>query len=149
MWTAYLSPAQIELFQRMSSSEQRHARAVLGTLQNMGYSEVALGQAALLHDAGKMGGRIRLWNRALTVLLQSLAPGLLLQMAHDEPGSWRYPFFVQLRHASRSADMATQVRADSLAVALIRWHHTRPEETNLDAQRRALLMALRSADDQN
>lgn len=149
MWTGYLRSEQIALFESMPSPEQRHALAVLHTLQDMGQVESALGQAALLHDVGKMEGSIRLWHRVLTVVLQSLAPGLLLQMARDEPSSWRYPFFVQLWHASRSADMATQVGADPLAVALIRWHHTRPEETNLDARGRALLVALRLADDQN
>jgi hypothetical protein len=149
IWTEYLSAEQIKLFGCMSLSEQRHALSVLGTLQRAGHSEVVLGQAALLHDAGKMGGSIRLWHRVLAVLLQSLAPGVYLQIAREEPGSWRYPFFVQLWHASRSADLAAQVGTDPQAVALIRWHHTQPEQTHLDAQGRALLLALRSADDQN
>jgi hypothetical protein len=148
-WTGYLGAGQMELFQHMSPLEQRHALEVLGTLQRQGHSEPALAQAALLHDAGKTGGRIRVWHRVLAVMLQSVAAGMLWQIARDEPGSWRYPFFVQLRHASRGAHLAMQAGADARAIELIRWHHTPPHQTNLDAQSRALLAALRSADDQN
>jgi len=148
-WTARFDPEQNRLFRRMSPQEQGHALAVLATLHRMGYSEPVLDQAALLHDAGKMGGNIRLWHRVLTVLLQSLSPGLLLRIAREEPGSWRYPFFVQAEHAVRGAQMAAQVGADAQAVALIRWHHTPPRETDLDAPGQALLAALRAADDQN
>lgn len=154
---AYLSPAQVELFRRMPTAEQRHACATLRTLQKEGHSETALAQAALLHDVGRTGGHVRLWHRVATVLLQALAPALLQRIARDEPGSrslhsgwgWRYPFTVQLQHASRGADMAAEVGTDPLAVALIRWHHSPVEESGLDKGGQALLTALKSADEQN
>ncbi len=181
---AYLSSAQIELFQRMSASEQRHAFAVLRTLQRVGHSDAVLAQAALLHDVGKVplsvergkvplsvergkvplsvergkvppslrrgrGRRVRLWHRVVLVLLQATSPALLRHLALNEPRSWRYPFFVQSHHASRGADMATAVGTDALAVALIRWHHTAPQESGLDSRGQAMLAALRSADEEN
>jgi len=147
MLRAYLSPAQAELFQRMSASEQRHGLAVLQALERRGHAEAALGQAALLHDAGKIGGRLRLWHRVTTVLLDALTPGLLRRLACNQPASWRYPFFVLLTHAERGAGMATQVGSDAVVSALIRWHHTPPDQTDLDAYSRVLLTAFRSADD--
>jgi len=146
---AYLNPAQVELFQGMSASEQRHALAVLHTLQKEGHSEAVLAQAALLHDVGKVGGHIRLWHRVVVVLLQTIYPALLSRLALNEPDSWRYPFFVQLHHAARGAEMAKKVGTDTLAGALIYWHHTTPEKSSLDPQSQGLLAVLRSADEEN
>jgi hypothetical protein len=112
-------------------------------------AEPALAQAVLLHDVGKVGGRIRLWHRVATVLLQALCPALLHRLALNEPRSWRYPFFVLLHHAEHGADLSAAVGTDALALALIRAHHTAPEQSGLDAPSQALLTALRWADEQN
>jgi len=148
---AYLNTAQIALFRRMSAAEQIHALAVLRTLeveQGTGV-ETVLAQAALLHDVGKVGGRIRLWHRAAKVVLQALHPALLDRLAVDEPRSWRYPFFVLLHHAERGADLSAGAGTDAVAVALIRAHHMVPAQSGLDAPGQALLMALQRADEQN
>jgi hypothetical protein len=146
LWT-YLSPAQAALFQRMSASEQRHGLAVLEAIEKEGRAGATLGQAALLHDAGKTGAYLRLWHRVTTVVLHVLAPGALPRLACDEPGSWRYPFFIQYHHAERGAKMAGQAGSGAMVSALIHWHHTPPDQTDLDAYGRSLLAALRSADD--
>jgi AcrR family transcriptional regulator len=147
----HLNTAQITLFRRMSAAEQTHALAVLRTLgreQVMG-GEPALAQAALLHDVGKVEGRIRLWHRVAAVLLQALRPALLNRLALNEPHSWRYPFFVLLHHAEHGADLSAGAGTDAVAVALIRAHHTAPEQSGLDAPSQAVLTALRWADGQN
>jgi len=173
--TPYLSGAQIALFQSMPASEQRHALDVLRTLQKEGPCDAILAQAALLHDAGKVlpsvgqgrvlpfvgqgkvlpsarqgkiRGRVHLWHRVAKVLLQAIHPALLHRLAVDEPNSWHYPFFILLHHAARGAELAAMVGTDPLSVALIRWHHTAPEESDLDTMGQALLAALRSADEQ-
>ena len=145
----YLNPEQRELFQSMPAAEQRHSLATLRTLQAKGHFEQALLQAALLHDAGKAGGRVRLWHRVATVLLRSLAPALLVPLARNEPGTWRYPFFVQLHHAERGAALAAEAGTHALAVALIRWHHSAPHESALGPQAQELLTWLQAADGQN
>lgn len=154
----YLSAAQVALFQTMPATEQRHALAVLRTLEQRGYSEPPLAQAALLHDVGKVvmptargkhGQGITVWHRVVAVLLEAFGPGLLERVAADEPGSWRFPLYVLVHHAQRGAEMAAAAGADPLAVALIRWHHGCPEDGGLDAHGRALLAALRDADEQN
>jgi len=156
--SAYLNPAQAELFRLMPASEQRHALAILRTLEEEGHSDAVLAQAALLHDVGralldrgqgKVGRRVRLWHRVAAVLLEAVHPTLLHRLALNSPGSWRYPFFILSHHASRGAEMAAAVGTDPLAVALIRWHHTAPEESGLDVRGQALLAALRSADEKN
>ncbi|MGQ9493346.1 MAG: hypothetical protein ACUVR2_06240 [Anaerolineae bacterium] len=148
-FSAHLNEAQVTLFQQMSPAEQRHALAVLHTLQRAGHHEAALAQAALLHDVGKVGGRIKLWHRVTTVLLQAIHPALLHRLAVDDPRSWRYPFYAQLHHAQRGAELVAQAGVHPLVVALIRWHHTRPCESELDSEGQALLAALRAADEAN
>ncbi len=146
---AYLNTAQVDLFRRMPAAEQRHGLAVLRMLEKQGHAEASLAQAALLHDVGKVGGHVQLWHRVATVLLQAVQPALLHRMALNRPSSWRYPFFVQLYHASHGADMAADAGIDALSAALIRWHHTPPDETCLGSHEQDLVVALQSADDGN
>jgi hypothetical protein len=145
----HLSPAQIELFHQMPASEQRHAVSVLKALQREQHGEAELMQAALLHDVGRFGGHVRLWHRVATVLLQAIHPALFLCLASDEAGSWRYPFYAQLHHASLGAELAARVGTDKLTVALIRWHHTAVDQSDLDPRGRTLLSALQGADDRS
>nr|MBC7244990.1 hypothetical protein [Chloroflexota bacterium] len=147
--STYLNETQMALFRSMSASEQRHALSVLYTLQRAGYTGAELAQAALLHDVGKVGGRIKLWHRVAAVLLQAIYPALLHRLAVDDPSSWCYPFFAQLHHAQRGAEMAAQAGTHPLAVALIHWHHTPPGKSDLDAGGQALLAALIAADETN
>jgi len=159
---AHLSPAQVELFRQMPSSDQRHALAVLHTLQRRGSCEPALAQAALLHDVGRVlpelaedaghdgqSTSIRVWHRVAAVLLEAFNPVLLRRLALNNPGSWRYAFFVLLHHASRGAKIAQTAGTDPLALALIRWHHSAPADSDLDPHGQALLAVLKSADEQN
>jgi len=146
---AHLNPAQVELFERMTTSEQRHGLAVLRTLQRDEQSVPALMQAALLHDVGKAEGHVHLWHRVTTVLLCAVSPQLLQRLALDQPNSWRYPFFVQLQHASLGAELAARAGSDARTVELIRWHHSAPQESSLHPAEQMLLAALQAADEQN
>ncbi len=153
--TPHLTGAQIALFRSMPASEQQHGLAVLRALRAAGNNEPALAQAALLHDVGKTvlpsAGQegespIHLWHRVALVLLEAVHAEWVHQLAVDMPGSWRYPFFVLLHHAERGAEWAAKAGTDRLAVALIYWHHTAPEDSDLDAEGRALLEKLHFAD---
>jgi len=145
----YLNPLQAGLFQRMPPAEQQHALAVLRTLQSAGPIEASLAQAALLHDVGKVQGHIRLWHRVIVVLVQALVPSLLKDMALDQPGGWRYPFYVQSHHAQRGAAMAVQVGVEATAVALIGAHHTLPAQDGLGRYEQNMLAKLQAADGAN
>jgi hypothetical protein len=163
--TPHLTDAQIALFRSMPASDQQHALAVLRALRAAGNDEPALVQAALLHDVGKVSpsvgrgkvlpsvrqegeSRVRLWHRVVQVLLEAVHPECVRRLANDVPGSWRYPFFVLLHHAERGAEWAAGAGTDRLAVALIYWHHTAPQQSDLDAEGRSLLAKLQVADEQ-
>jgi hypothetical protein len=151
----HLNDAQATLFESLPGPEQRHAVTVLCALQQNGHREAALMQAALLHDAGKLlpaisrrshGAQLGLWHRVAVVLMQALCPTLLRHVAQDRPGSWRYPFYVLVHHATLGAGLAREADSDPLATELIYWHHTAPDESHLDAIGRKLLSALQAAD---
>ncbi|HNR96424.1 MAG TPA: HDIG domain-containing protein [Anaerolineae bacterium] len=144
----FLSEEQTQLFQGMPAVERGHAVAVLQTLQRTGPVDLALGQAALLHDIGKTGGRIRLWHRVAVVLLQACWPEALGRLQDADPSSWRYPFYVELHHAELGALMAARAGADDTAVRLIAHHHSMPE-TQASQAERDLQARLQAADEAN
>jgi putative nucleotidyltransferase with HDIG domain len=138
----YLSPAETELFLRQDLAVQRHSVTVLTRVRGMGCCDTVLEKAALLHDVGKSGGRIRLWHRVAKVLLDTSWAKWSERLASDDPDSWRYPFHVQAHHAALGAKMVRQVGGSSELVALIADHHTAVQETRwlgLDARRLSML----------
>jgi len=157
----YLPPEAVTLFRAMPRYDRRHALRMLGALQARGRAEPDLLAAALLHDMGKSGpqpgerlkepglerraGRVRLWHRVATVLMRAAWPSLLERIGADSrPGSWRYPFYVQLRHAAIGASLAEQAGCSPRTVDLIR-HHEDPAAAGGDP----LLVVLQGADNEN
>ena len=60
---ALLPPAGRALFVTMSAGDQRHCLNVCYALQEQSCQDADLLAAALLHDVGKGGGRVRFWMR--------------------------------------------------------------------------------------
>ena len=120
---AYLPPAGRALFSSMSRNDQRHSLTVYRALRQRGSDDPDLLAAALLHDSGKGGGRVRLWVRPPFVLLRVFAPGVLRWLARDDAAWWRRPFYYAWRHAEVGADLAAAAGLSERAVLLIRTHH--------------------------
>jgi hypothetical protein len=100
---------------------QRHSLDVLYGLQERGEVAPELLAAALLHDVAKAAG-VRVWHRVLSVLLRALHPGWLERLASSQPGTWRYPFWLQLHHARLGAEQAEAAGCAPATVQLIRYH---------------------------
>ena len=153
---AYLPDTAWQLFQAMPRSDQRHSLRVLRSLQSAGYTDLAITQAALLHDCAKQVGGVRIWHRVAVVLLKAFWPGLLARWTDAEPtpASWRHPFWTQLNHPARGAELAQAAGCDPLAVALIHSHHPGGRHQDVigdepDSMTSELLAAFQTADDDN
>ena len=120
---AHLPPSAQRLFRSMSRNDQRHSLTVYRALRERGCDDADMLAAALLHDSGKGGGRVRLWVRPPFVLLRAFAPGLLRSLTRDDTAWWRRPFYYAWRHADVGADLAAAAGLSERAVLLIRTHH--------------------------
>ncbi len=121
----WLSPLESELFEKMTTWDQRHCLNVRATLYGAGCRDDALLHSALLHDAGKSLARITVWHRAAQVLLASFLPGLWQRLTDGDvemPG-WRRPWRVARRHAALGAEMAGQAGCPAAVQEYIRQHH--------------------------
>jgi len=136
--TILTTPAQQQLFACMSPNDQRHALAVAHTLQQVGQIDMALHQAALLHDVGKSLGQ-PIIHRVLIVLLEAFWPRLLQRLSrgpslvstppptsHLSPlishFSFLTPFIIHAQHPQIGAAWAEAAACEPLAVRLITRH---------------------------
>jgi hypothetical protein len=106
-----LPPAAAALFGQMARRDQRHSLDVFQRVRQTAPDQADLAAAALLHDAAKTalpGRRLRLCHRVLIVLLQAARPGWVQQIARDDPGSWRYPFYLHTHHPELGGELAQQ-----------------------------------------
>ena len=169
--TILTTPAQRQLFARMSPNDQRHALAVGRTLQQAGYQQPALLQAGLLHDVAKSLGQ-PIPYRVAIVLLKAFWPGLLerISKSANQPrsaanGEWRmangessftlhpssfilHPFIIHAHHPAIGAAWAEEAGCEPLAVRLIARH----QETLTGqpaGEEEKLLAALQWADNLN
>ncbi len=133
----------------MAVRDQRHSLDVLRRVQAVLPAQPDLAAAALLHDAAKTAGpgpRIRLHHRVLAVLIEALHPGSVARLGLNQPGNWRYPFYLHHAHPELSAQMAEAAGCTPLTVALIRRHqHKLAAPASNETER--LLLVLQQADD--
>ena len=160
---AILTPAALDLFDRMPVDAQRHSLNVLQTLRSAGHAQADLWVAALLHDVGKLaaeeaGVRLGLWLRGPLVLAEAVAPAFVRRLAvHHPDGGWRYALHVHLEHPRIGSDWAQAAGCSALTCWLIEHHQDAgvsqaspgaPSDLP-DGAPSQLLVALQWADGQN
>ncbi len=122
-----LPPAGQQLFAAMSRGDQRHSLDVYTALADAGCRDREMLIAALLHDAGKGGGRVRFAMRPAIVILKRVAPGLLRRMAGPSAlapvAPFQRPFRDAWHHAELGAILASQAGLSPRVCELIRTHH--------------------------
>lgn len=115
-------------FCQMPLDGQRHSLNVLYTLQQAGWHDPDLAAAALLHDVGKVAGdaagiALSPWLRGPLVLLGTLAPGKVADLAADDPAAgWRYLLHVHREHPAIGAAWAAEDGCSELTCWLIAHH---------------------------
>lgn len=122
-----LTPAQMDLFYRMQSSEQAHSIQVLKRIcavENFCADDQFkdLYIAALLHDVGKCRYRLRLWERVIIVLAKAFMPRKVAEWGAGKPSGWKRIFVISEQHPEWGAQMAAEAGTAPLAVELIRDH---------------------------
>ena len=135
------------LFEEMPPGDQIHALCVFRALGGADTAGADLAQAALLHDVGKAKGRLTMPRRALILLLEWLGGDLLERLALAESASWRYPFYVHLRHPELGASRCQEVGCSELTVALVRYHESSVEDLDCAPRLKESLIALKAADE--
>lgn len=113
---AWLTPAQLGLFDRMHVADRRHGLDVVATLRSEGVTDPEVLLAGLLHDAGK--GDTGVWPRVAHALGQAYGPWVW-RVAGFAPG-WRRAIDRLRGHAEASARLAAGAGCTGRTVELIR-----------------------------
>ena len=114
---AWLSPAQLLIFDGMHVADRRHGLDVVAALRALGERDAEVLIAGLLHDAGK--GQTGMIPRVLYSLGQA-GIGWPVRLLGRWPGMWAS--LDRLRdHADTSASMAAAAGCSPRTVELIRW----------------------------
>jgi len=148
--SAWLSPEERTLFNRLQRGEQIHCLNVLGALLAQPEPPPrALAAAALLHDVGKIRYPLRLWQKTLVVLTRTFSPALYHRLAAGDPDHrLARPFVVYAQHPAWSAEYAAAAGSDDDTVWLCA-HHADSADQWRDHRLYPLLMRLQQADDSN
>jgi len=152
-----LTPAEYDLFQQMSRSDQAHSIRVLRFLLEKGQHQPDLLKAALLHDVGKSIFPLHIWERVIIVLSKAIIPKKVSvwgssPMDEDQGFMcWRRGFIVSEQHPEWGAQMAAEASVSALTRTLIRYHHValpvgREVDQSLEER---LLRALQAADEES
>lgn len=131
---AWLSSAQMALFEQMHPADQRHGLDVLGALRGGGHTQPELLLAGLLHDCGK-GRALHVWHRVGWSLGERY--GARIERGLERLPGFRTPFATMRDHAARSAELAAAAGCSPVTVELIR-NQAEPTDPVLG---RALLVA--------
>jgi hypothetical protein len=120
---AWLPPAPRAAFLALPGAYQCHHLAVFGRLWATGCRDGDVLAAALLHDAGKIDGRRRvwLWQRVVVVLVGNW-PAALAWLARAPAPAWRYGFYLHAHHPALGAALATRLGCGPRVAALIAAH---------------------------
>jgi len=121
---AWLTPAQLALFDAMHVADRRHGLDVRATLRAAGTTDPELLLAGLLHDCAK-GPTVGLWHRIAWSLGEAWGPWVV-GAARRLPGFG--PALDRLRdHAELSARLALEAGCSARTAELIR-HQADPLE---------------------
>jgi hypothetical protein len=114
---SWLTPGQLDLFDRMHRADQRHGLDVVASLRAAGHTDLELLLAGLIHDSGK-GPSVKLWHRVAWSLGERYGQRLH-RVAERLPG-FREPLERIRVHADRSAELALAAGCSPVTAALIR-----------------------------
>ena len=140
-----LSPAQLELWHRMSGPDRRHAHAVAHRVERaLGHEATPpVLAAALLHDVGKVDAGLGTYGRVIATLSGTIAGRQNAELWRSRSGFTR-KVGLYLLHPDLGGDQLALAESDPLTVAWARQHHLPEERWTVPVE---IGRALRDADD--
>ena len=144
-----LPPPLMDLFLRMQPGEQAHSLEVYRRLVSQGADDLALLQAALLHDVGKSLYPLRLWERVEIVLIKTVFPTKARQWGQGPANGWRRALTVAEQHPNWGAQLARTAGAAPQMVNLISRHQEPLDGLASNTEEDRLLRMLQSCDDES
>lgn len=147
----HLSGPEYALFKTMARAEQLHSVHVLrSVLAQSPETPTELAAAALLHDVGKARYHLAVWQKTVSVLSETFAPGLFNKLSSgDDLSWWRAPFMVREQHPAWGADMLKAIDSDLLVIWLV-GHHAHPlSDCDGPESHLQLMVRLKQADGEN
>lgn len=140
-----LLPAELDIWNRMSRPDRRHAAGVARRVERALGAEATrpVIAAALLHDCGKSVSRLRTTGRVIATLSAKMA-GRDMAMAWSETSGFTRRVGLYLEHPRLGADLLGLAGSAPLTVAWTAEHHLPPEEWTVPAE---IGQVLKDADD--
>jgi hypothetical protein len=141
-----LSPEQRRLFTLLQPQEQAHSLEVYDRLVDQGEKDANLLAAALLHDIGKAGYPVHIWERVVVVVMKAVFPNLVKTWGQKpETARWQRPFIVAEKHPLWGAALAQAAGVSPLTYQLI-LRHQQPRQSGGDSLEDSLLHKLQIVD---
>lgn len=149
----WLSPAERELFDRMSLPDRRHCLNVAYTAVELAASSTGIDRstlikASLLHDVGRRHGDVSTTDKVIAVLSRALFGSRIFAWGKKGRGgkvdNLRHALYVSANHAQISAELLRAAGTETAVICLVADHH-KPAATADSAE----LTLLRAADNLN
>ena len=154
-----LDISETVLFFAMSVEDQRHAIDVAHTVERL-YDKMRaekkekidvelLVKAALLHDIGRVKGDMKIYQKALCVLLDKWDPKYArsLTKPKGEKGTLSHAVFVYYNHPGIGAEKLEAINEDPRMVYLVGRHHSNKKDKESELYKELVL--LKKADGMN
>ena len=143
--TEVLLPSELEIWNRMSRQDRRHAAGVARRVERALGDEATrpVLAAALLHDCGKTVSGLGTYGRVIATLSMKLA-GRDMAMAWSETRGFTRRVGLYVEHPRLGADLLGMAGSAPLTVAWTAEHHLPPEDWTVPAE---IGQVLKDADD--
>ena len=140
-----LLPTELEIWNRMSRQDRRHAAGVARRVERALGAEATrpVIAAALLHDCGKSVSHLRTTGRVIATLSAKVA-GRDMAAAWSETSGFTRRVGLYLEHPRLGADLLGLAGSAPLTVAWAAEHHLPPEDWTVPAE---IGQVLKDADD--
>lgn len=117
----YLTQKEKDLFNRLPLHEKKHAVNTAWTIYNAVYNrdKYILVKAALLHDIGKVQGKLGIIKKSILVLMDRFLPRTAKKLSNK-----LNMFYLYYNHPEIGAKLLRSINTNEQVVMLVKYHHS-------------------------